>query len=85
MMIDSNMIEDMAGYDPMTLTTNSHWVVYEGGLKFLEVGDSKFVHFSIYTWDLILNMIIFPNQEIKKKYLHNTNSCIPPLARASRS
>lgn len=50
MMIDSDMIEDKASYNPKALTTNIHWGVYEGGLNFLEVGDSKFVGFRIYTW-----------------------------------
>lgn len=49
-MIDSDMIEDKQSYNPKALTTNVHWVVYEGGLNFLEVGDSKFVGFRIYTW-----------------------------------
>lgn len=62
MMIDSDMIEDKPGYNLKALTTNSHWVIYEGGLNFLEVGDSKFVHFNIYIYihgDLILLMIMF--------------------------
>jgi hypothetical protein len=50
MMIDSDMIEDVSSYNPKNLTTNSHWVVYEGGLNFIDVGDSKFVKFKIYTW-----------------------------------
>lgn len=50
MMIDSNMIENITSYNLKDLTTNSHWVVYEGGLNFIEVGDSKFVGFKIYTW-----------------------------------
>lgn len=57
----------MAGYDPMTLITNSHWVVYEGGLKFLEVGDSKFVHFSIYTWGLDFKHDYLPESGNKKE------------------
>jgi len=50
MMIDSSMIDDEAGYNPKDLTTDSHWVVYEGGLNFIDVGDSKFVGFNVYTW-----------------------------------
>ncbi|MGE8342771.1 MAG: hypothetical protein ACN6OI_17215 [Flavobacterium sp.] len=50
MMIDSSMIEDSPGYNVKDLTTDSHWVVYEGGLNFIDVGDSKFVGFNIYTW-----------------------------------
>lgn len=50
MMIDSNMIEDISSYNLNNLTTNSHWVVYEGGLNLIDVGESKFVGFSIYTW-----------------------------------
>lgn len=50
MMIDSSMIEDDPGYNLKDLTTDCHWVVYEGGLNFIEVGDNKFVGFSIYTW-----------------------------------
>lgn len=52
MMIDAGMIEDLPGYNIVDLGTDSHWVVYEGGLNFLEVGDSKFIHFNIYTWGL---------------------------------
>jgi hypothetical protein len=50
MMIDSDMIKDKVNYDLKALTTNVHWVVYEGGLSFVDVGESKFVGFSIYTW-----------------------------------
>ncbi|WP_157472583.1 type VI secretion system tube protein TssD [Flavobacterium aquidurense] len=50
MMIDSNMIEDKVNYDLKALTTNVHWVVYEGGLSFIDVEESKYVGFSIYTW-----------------------------------
>jgi len=58
MMIDSDMIEDVSSYNPKNLTTNSHWIVYEGGLTFydihgnitakVELADKVF--FSIYTW-----------------------------------
>jgi hypothetical protein len=50
MMIDSSMIDDEPGYNLKDLTTDSHWVVYEGGLNFIDVGESKFVGFRIYTW-----------------------------------
>lgn len=58
MMIDSDMIEDVSSYNPKNLTTNSHWVVYEGGLTFFDVHgnittkveQAKKVFFSIYTW-----------------------------------
>ncbi|MDA6070062.1 hypothetical protein NJT12_10575 [Flavobacterium sp. AC] len=50
MMIDSSMIDDEPGYNLKDLTTDSHWVVYEGGLNFIDVGESKFVGFKIYTW-----------------------------------
>ncbi|WP_316633028.1 type VI secretion system tube protein TssD [uncultured Flavobacterium sp.] len=50
MMIDSGMIEDKVSYNVKDLTENAHWVVYEGGLNFIDIGDSKFVGFRIYTW-----------------------------------
>ena len=43
MMIDSSMIDDEPGYNLKDLTTDSHWVVYEGGLNFIDVAESKFV------------------------------------------
>ncbi|MFD2940662.1 hypothetical protein [Flavobacterium notoginsengisoli] len=57
-MIDLNMIEDVSSYNPKNLTTNSHWVVYEGGLTFYDihgnittkVEQAEKVFFSIYTW-----------------------------------
>lgn len=52
MMIDSDMIKDKVNYDLKALTTNVHWVVYEGGLSLIDVGESKYVGFSIYTWGI---------------------------------
>lgn len=81
MMIDSNMIKDIPEYSNMSVSENSHWVVYEGGLNFIDVGDSKFVGFRIYTWgyDPISqkdegnnpahssNVLIYGNQKISIK------------------
>ena len=35
MMIDSQMFDDIVSYSYKDLFTKSHWIVYEGGLKFL--------------------------------------------------
>ncbi|OXG09020.1 hypothetical protein B0A64_03230 [Flavobacterium araucananum] len=67
MMIDSSMIEDKESYNPKDLTTNVHWVVYEGGLSFIDVGESKFVHFYIYTWGLDFTNDYKPESGNKKE------------------
>ena len=36
MMIDSQMFENVVSYSYMDLLTKSHWIVYEGGLTFLD-------------------------------------------------
>lgn len=36
MMIDMQMLEDGVSYSYADLFTTSHWIVYEGGLKFLD-------------------------------------------------
>ena len=35
LMIDSQMFDDIVSYSYKDLFTKSHWIVYEGGLKFL--------------------------------------------------
>lgn len=58
MMIDSNMIEDIASYSYNDIFRNSHWVVYEGGLAFYNANHQitntldhvEHVSFKIYTW-----------------------------------
>ncbi|WP_345147405.1 hypothetical protein [Flavobacterium ginsengiterrae] len=74
------MLEDIPDYNPLNLTTNSHWVVYEGGLNIIEVGDEKFVGFRIYTWGLNFNDNYKPESgnktkevNIKYNFLYNTN------------
>ncbi|MFD2940660.1 hypothetical protein [Flavobacterium notoginsengisoli] len=77
MMIDSDMIEDVSSYNPKNLTTNSHWVVYEGGLTFYDihgnittnVGQAEKVFFSIYTWgfDPVTQLDEFGNDDNKYK------------------
>jgi hypothetical protein len=75
MMIDSDMIEDVAGYNPVNLTTNSHWVVYEGGLTFFDIHgnittkleQAEKVVFSIYTWGLDFRNDYLPQSGNKKE------------------
>lgn len=58
MMIDSNMIENVTSYSYSDVFNNSHWVVYEGGLSFLDSENKKTsdlskaenLTFKIYTW-----------------------------------
>ncbi|GAA3784591.1 hypothetical protein [Flavobacterium ginsengiterrae] len=58
MMIDSNMIYDKISYNPIDITKNSHWVVYEGGLQLFDdtgnlisnLRSVKYIKFKIYTW-----------------------------------
>lgn len=66
MMIDSNMIEDIPGYNPKALTTNSHWIVYEGGLNFNTVGSNKMIGFKIYTWGFDPINLVDENKRIDK-------------------
>lgn len=80
MMIDSDMIEDVSSYNPKNLTTNSHWVVYEGGLNFLEVGDNKFVHFNIYTWGLDFKNDYLPQSRDKKEVPSKYNFLYSPYS-----
>lgn len=74
LMIDSDMIEDVSSYSPKNLTTNSHWIVYEGGLTFYDIHGSittkveqaEKVFFSIYTWGFnpVSQLDEFGNQSI---------------------
>ncbi|MFK7000825.1 hypothetical protein [Flavobacterium oreochromis] len=58
MMIDSNMIENIVSYSYNDIFYNSHWVVYEGGLKFFDkngiittnLSDAIDVTFKIFAW-----------------------------------
>lgn len=58
MMIDSDMINDSVSYSYSDITNDSHWVVYEGGLKLLnkekketeDLDEVEYVSFKIYTW-----------------------------------
>jgi hypothetical protein len=75
MMIDSDMIEDVSSYNPKNLTTNSHWVVYEGGLTFYDihgnittkVDQAEKIFFSIYTWGLDFKNDYLPESGNKKE------------------
>lgn len=58
MMIDMQMLEDRTSYSYADLFTTSHWIVYEGGLKFLDkkgnkvndIDEAEKVSFHFFTW-----------------------------------
>ena len=58
MMIDAQMIKDIVSYSYVDILTESHWVVYEGGLLFFDkynkktndIDKAQFLTFKIYTW-----------------------------------
>ena len=58
MMIDSQMFENVVSYSYMDLLTKSHWIVYEGGLKFLnesnnsvtDLKEATRIFFNFATW-----------------------------------
>lgn len=58
MMIDSQMFENIVSYSYNDLLTQSHWIVYEGGLNFYnaankpvkEVGKATMLAFKFATW-----------------------------------
>ena len=58
MMIDSQMFENVVSYSYMDLLTKSHWIVYEGGMRFYnaadkpvkEIGKAITLSFKFATW-----------------------------------
>ena len=58
MMIDSQMFDDIVSYSYNDLFTQSHWIVYEGGLSFYntanklvkEIGKATTLSFKFATW-----------------------------------
>ena len=58
LMIDSQMFDDIVSYSYNDLLTQSHWIVYEGGLIFYnaankpvkEVGKATMLAFKFATW-----------------------------------
>ena len=58
MMIDSQLFENVVSYSYMDLLTKSHWIVYEGGLRFYnaankpvkEIGKATTLSFKFATW-----------------------------------
>ena len=58
MMIDSQMFDDIVSYSYNDLFTQSHWIVYEGGLNFCnvankpvkEIGKATKLAFKFATW-----------------------------------
>ncbi|MDP5201509.1 hypothetical protein Q9Q97_18080 [Flavobacterium sp. DG2-3] len=59
LMIDAEMIDDKSNYNSfVSIGNNSHWIVYEGGLQFLDINKQttiyldnvKHIKFKIYTW-----------------------------------
>ena len=58
MMIDSQMFDDIVSYSYNDLFTKSHWIVYEGGLKFLnesnntvtDLKEATRIFFNFATW-----------------------------------
>jgi len=58
MMIDSQMFENIVSYSYNDLLTQSHWIVYEGGLIFYnaankpvkEIGKATMLAFKFATW-----------------------------------
>ena len=58
MMIDSQMFDDIVSYSYKDLFTKSHWIVYEGGLKFLnesnntvtDLKEATRIFFNFATW-----------------------------------
>jgi hypothetical protein len=60
LMIDSNMIYNKSSQELGDIFTNSHWVVYEGGLKTFDKNNKptynmesiRFISFNIYTWGI---------------------------------
>ena len=58
MMIDSQMFDDIVSYSYNDLLTKSHWIVYEGGMRFYnaankpvkEIGKATMLAFKFATW-----------------------------------
>ena len=58
MMIDSQMFDDIVSYSYNDLLTKSHWIVYEGGMRFYnaankpvkEIGKATKLVFKFATW-----------------------------------
>ena len=66
MMIDSQMFENVVSYSYMDLLTKSHWIVYEGNLKFYDkqgrdttsIKDAASLSFDFFTWGMDPNGIM---------------------------
>ena len=58
MMTDSQMFDDIVSYSYNDLLTKSHWIVYEGGMRFYnaankpvkEIGKATMLAFKFATW-----------------------------------
>ena len=58
MMIDSKMFNNKVSYSYADILNDTHWIVYEGDLKFsdkdgkeaLSIDKSSFLNFKVFTW-----------------------------------